>query len=321
MVVATHALQLRNKNFGGPLWENGGAGVDIFFVVSGFVMAIGRQKSASEFIKRRIFRIGPLYWLFTALMLVKLFVVSLHPSIEVYAEHVKTPLSYIAASLLFIPYRNSMGIVLPILVVGWTLSFEMLFYLLMTVGLALKVNMPMFLSTALISLSAMSIFRNDNWPAITVLLNPILLEFLAGFLLGLAVKRGLAINRVLSAILGILGFVGIFAFSGRLEWGVCAFLIVQAAIPLERFPKLALDLGDSSYSLYLSHMLTLSILAKVILKFGIRPSVLAYIALQLVASAAVALAVYRFVESPMKELSSPSTRPLPKIRWTTSISK
>ncbi|WP_353064853.1 acyltransferase [Tunturibacter psychrotolerans] len=318
MVVVTHALQLRNKNFGGPLWENGGAGVDIFFVVSGFVMAIGRQKSASEFIKRRLFRIVPLYWLFTGIMLVKLFIIGLQPSIEVYAEHVKTPLSYIAASLLFIPYRNSLGIVLPILVVGWTLSFEMFFYLLMAAGIALQVSMPMFLSTVLISLSAGSIFRNDNWPAITVLLNPILLEFLAGYLLGLAVKRGLTINRVLSATLGIIGFAGIFAFSSRLEWGVCAFLIVQAAIPLEGFPKLVLDLGDSSYSLYLSHMLTLSILARVIIRVGIRPSVLAYITLQLVASAAVALAVYRFVEFPMKEASSPSTRPLPEIRWTAS---
>ena len=126
------------------VWMRGHAGVDIFFVISGFVMAISAtgqgRPTAGEFLRRRILRIVPLYWIFTLVMLAKILAVKVHPGLGRDVVHLQTPIGYVLASLFFIPYRNSQGDIAPVLAVGWTLSFEMLFYLLFALALKWKVE-------------------------------------------------------------------------------------------------------------------------------------------------------------------------------------
>src|SRR5580698_4620797 len=114
-------------------WGSGASGVDIFFVISGFVMAvstIGREHKthpARSFLERRLIRVAPLYWLATALILAKTLIVNSHPELGNGPHASATSLSYIFSSFLFIPYRNSVGTIQPLLLVGWTLSYEMFF--------------------------------------------------------------------------------------------------------------------------------------------------------------------------------------------------
>ena len=103
------------------------AGVDIFFVISGFIMLVtSRQTSPAEFMVRRLIRIVPLYWALTLLVSALLI---LKP--ELFRTTVVTA-PFLIKSLLFIPYANPGhgGEVMPILTPGWSLNFEMFFYLI-----------------------------------------------------------------------------------------------------------------------------------------------------------------------------------------------
>ena len=117
MVVALHATQSWSQRVGGQapglVWGNGAAGVDIFFVISGFVMAvstIGKEHKvnpAQNFLERRLIRIAPLYWIATIAVIAKAAIVAHYPTYANGADHPQLSITYIGASLLFIPYRNS----------------------------------------------------------------------------------------------------------------------------------------------------------------------------------------------------------------------
>jgi hypothetical protein len=111
------------------------AGVDLFFVISGFVMAygsfhaFGQPGASQDFITRRLIRIVPLYWIATSVLVAH---VLLHyPSLAAAKHSVGT----IIASYLFVPWPGPTAAMTPILAQGWTLNYEMFFYLLFTVSL------------------------------------------------------------------------------------------------------------------------------------------------------------------------------------------
>src|SRR5215208_5827615 len=131
LVVAYHAFDMwglrTNHTASAYSWINGAAGVDIFFIISGFVMVISSRRIDSQpgawwtFIKHRIVRIVPLYWLLTTakLLLVLFFSdLALRSSLE---------FDYVARSYLFFPVVDGAGHFRPLLPVGWTLTYEFLF--------------------------------------------------------------------------------------------------------------------------------------------------------------------------------------------------
>jgi peptidoglycan/LPS O-acetylase OafA/YrhL len=191
---------------------------------------------------------------------------------------VDAPLGYILSSLFFIPYRNSLDTIAPLVVPGWTLSFEMFFYLLFAGALALRIGVARALTPVMILLAVIGLFYKENWPTISVLASPLLLEFLAGLLLGQAMIKGIRSNTIALSIVGILAVP--FLLSGPttgasgmriLEWGLPAYLVVQAAAMVEdRFggiwPRWILLIGDASYSLYLSHLLVIGFLVKIFIR-------------------------------------------------------
>ena len=123
--------------------------MDLFFVISGFVMVwaswdtFGRWRAVAPFVWRRIVRIVPLYWLLTAATVAV--AVAAPGSVS---DGVRDGWGYIAASFAFVPWRRADGFVQPVLRVGWTLNYEMLFYALVACALPLprRVALPVLLA-------------------------------------------------------------------------------------------------------------------------------------------------------------------------------
>ncbi len=268
MVVLFHASENWSVTAYGAdthAWWNGAAGVDIFFVISGFVMAvssIGKDEgptAARKFLERRIVRIYPLYWLITTLLVLK---ISLGFVRSATGLHQIPPL-FGLCSYLLIPTHSPAGDISPLLAPGWTLSYEMFFYLCFAAALFFRRSVPITLTIILGALAILGTFRAGTWPAFTVLFGPLLLEFLAGLWLGRAIQTGRTLPPRIAAPLAVVAAITLFAIPSappafqRLEWGICGFLLVQAAVFLEpvltRIPRWALLIGDASYSLYLTH--------------------------------------------------------------------
>lgn len=284
-VVVYHAGVLwRDKTSAATafVWENGGAGVDLFFVISGFIILISGQKmgaaaggpGAGRFIELRLIRLLPVYWLATALKLAMLAVVPAGVAVNG-----KPPLTNIIASFFLIPSRNAAGDVFPVIVVGWTLSFELLFYVLFAVALQRRRDPVRFVVPILVVLSIVGIWRSAVWPAPTVLLSPMLLEFAGGMILGrLYLSRTLPVVPAGVAV-AMLAAAGAYLAMGPFDdwwvraigFGSCACVVLWAALSLERYctgpVSAALRfVGEASYSLYLIHGFVLPVVGVVAMK-------------------------------------------------------
>lgn len=326
MVIVFHGTALWFQHVGGPsrIWFNGASGVPVFFVISGFVMTIstaGKKNGphpARDFIERRLVRIVPLYWLITGLTLLKLFAVHLVPKLENAGPHFALSFSYIASSLLFVPYRNSLGSIQPVLYVGWTLFFEMFFYLLFACALALRISELRFLTPIMVGLAVLGIWHGSFGPAIGILASPLLLEFLAGVAIARLIEAGYRWRPAVAAIVGAFALVGLLSFPLSIffgiDWlasGTFAVLLVFCAVTLEAhigrtLPRWTLAIGDASYSLYLIHVLLYSFIIKGVAKLGLlSPGAthltgeIATVLLFAVPSILISLLVYRWIEAPV----------------------
>ena len=242
------------------------AGVDIFFVISGFVIVhasanlFARPGGAARFLRRRLTRIVPLYWLLTTLFLTTL----LLQRSAVHGEIGNT--GYIVASYLFLPWARPDGLVEPALGLGWTLNYEMFFYLVLTPFLLLRRNRAVFGSAAALCL-LVAIRSMFGFPIVqlTFWSDPIILEFVLGMGLALAVAAGLSLPGWLRlAMVGIAVVALHLGTSAPPEWralffGLPGALLVAAAVSAKRperpgkTMRWAIRLGDASYAMYLFH--------------------------------------------------------------------
>ena len=228
-------------------------GVDVFFVISGFVMySAARHEAAGEFLRRRLIRIVPLYWVAT---LVSAPLILLNHGSALDGELVR----HVAQSFLFIPHYSPEhgGEIWPLLVVGWSLNYEMFFYLVFAAGIAAKRLVGVTTVTLGLLVVAGLLVRSSNalWRTYT---DPLLLEFLAGVMLAVGRERLRAIDLSWLLPLGILalGLSTLVKPPQVVAWGAPAAMIVAGAIALEtrgRLPKMRwLEvLGDASYAIYL----------------------------------------------------------------------
>ena len=130
LVVFVHLDELLPR-LGLPLF--GGAGVDIFFVISGFIMVhttMDRDDVTPwSFMAGRISRIVPAYWVATFAV----FGIALVAPSLLRTPHL--PVGELLQSLAFIPFVKDSGLTQPLLFVGWTLNYERFFYLVFAMGL------------------------------------------------------------------------------------------------------------------------------------------------------------------------------------------
>jgi exopolysaccharide production protein ExoZ len=281
MVVVHHSTFVWVEHFLGYVWWNGAAGVDIFFIISGLVMSLtadGKESgvgAAGKFLERRVIRIVPLYWILSLATLCKVYILAHHSSLQNHAHHAGLTTSFVVRSFLLIPPTGGQH---PLLGQGWTLSYEMFFYLLFALCLALGRRVDTTLPFILIPLGLGGFFQSSSWSALLTLVSPLLLEFLAGLWVGSAMRKGVNFDRVWLMVFGVLCLPILWttpSLGGEelrvFRSGIPAFFIVLGAVAAEaRFsswwPKWLLLIGDSSYSLYLTHSLTLLVMEALLIR-------------------------------------------------------
>jgi exopolysaccharide production protein ExoZ len=315
MVVLHHATIMSAERIDSTtrIWLNGASGVDIFFVISGLVMTISSSSLYNTphpmriFLTRRLERIVPLYWLATTLKIVLLISV---PALAL------TPLGgawHIFASYFFIPSFNPLGFAHPILVVGWTLNYEMLFYFLFAICLGLGTPLLKFLAFALGALAAAGMVIPHTAAAIFFYCHPIVLEFLYGVLLAYVIRLDRSLPPVVCWVLVAAGFIVLILVPWGAEsllrpfiWGLPAVAIVAGAAGLEpaiglRTPRWILELGDASYSIYLTHGFILPVIGMLLMRIPLRGTTGWPLGIVLGVFSSVILGeiVYRLLELPL----------------------
>ncbi|MEM9571954.1 MAG: acyltransferase [Pseudomonadota bacterium] len=230
----------------------GAAGVDLFFVLSGFIMVYTqdqKERRARKFLVGRIIRIVPLYW-FVSVAWCTVLVAS-----SPYFAANSFDFWHILASLTFVSQLLGYGD--PFIVPGWTLEYEALFYIVFACSLLFFKN-----TYFLILLSAIALI------SITPISSPIVIEFAFGMIAAKAYKFSLVRSCALPILLiGLLAFFwgAIFEINSDSEnfyrswhrvivWGVPSFLIILVAPSITQLKWSVLRfLGDASYSIYLCH--------------------------------------------------------------------
>jgi exopolysaccharide production protein ExoZ len=275
-----------------------------------WVVTCRKGPSPGEFLLRRIQRIVPLYWGLTlGVAAAAILAPAAFPAMRPSAAHV-------LQSLLFAPYRDDTGAIAPLIVPGWTLNYEMFFYLLFAAGLLAPARIrPWVVSAALAGLVAIGPLGDPRDPLWATYTNPLLLEFGAGVWLGKAWSDGWLPGRAAGWTLVAAGLAGFAAVTlagidtepvRMLAWGLPALALVTGAVSLERAGPLPhwwplRALGDASYSVYLIHGLAISAAVRLLQMVGIEASALLFLA-SVATGVAAGLVGYELVEKPMMKL-------------------
>lgn len=266
MVVCAHAAVLDHRMLM-PWFHSGIYGVDLFFVISGFVMVYttaGKAVTPGRFMLNRVVRIVPLYWVLT----LAVFAIALiAPTLLQFTQANWLDL---LRSLFFVPFQKNGGLVQPILFLGWTLNYEMFFYALFALSLAVRslgLRTGLMIAVLILLVTVGQLVRPQGVVAVFYT-DPIILEFAYGMALAYLNHRVdfrrwptfWPVVLLLAASAGVAVAVAIRAeFELRaFYWGIPAALIVWAVVALEAqgwryMGKRLLLVGAASYSLYLAH--------------------------------------------------------------------
>jgi len=257
-------------------WEWGRSGVDLFFLISGFIMVYTTRnmdhgiRTTLRFLGRRFIRIAPPYWILTT---VAVAISVLAPAMTDY----RPSLGHIVASYSFIPWLDLRGFAEPPVRVGWSLNFEAFFYLVF--GLALLLPRRWLPATLLIWATTsvlVGVVIGAAGPIPAMLASPLLLEFVAGAMIACLWLQGRILPFWQASIAVVVGFAAIYELDRfvpdwpeAVKFGIPSVLILAGAVGIERhirFPERSVleSLGNWSYSIYLTHVLSLACFGKII---------------------------------------------------------
>jgi peptidoglycan/LPS O-acetylase OafA/YrhL len=323
MVVVVHAYAVESTYLPGRPWTTpfhivGTYGVDLFFVISGAVMLVstatwfGERSAPRRFLARRATRIYPPYWIVTAAALVAYLFLPAAAGVHREAH------PDFLASFLALPQRGE-----PLLVVGWTLTYELLFYGIFAVALRFQRRyLSLVIGIWLLAVVLIGAFGPPANPWVRVLGSWFNLEFAFGVLVGTVLLHGAFVAPraflALGAVLVVAACVAT-AYSGRefLEvawwrpWAVGApmALVLYGALGLERCGWLApawlRKQGDASYALYLWHVPVIGALGLALARVQVSgtPARIAIVFGGYALAIAVSLLAYAYVERPLLRLA------------------
>lgn len=278
------------------LFGSGPAGVDLFFVLSGFIMVfvtyrlVGGLRSAGLFLLKRFLRIWPLY----AIVTISYLLINYRYAIPAHLwAGVARSLAFIPLSMEQPPFYGY-----PFLSVGWSLNYEIYFYLLLGISLLTKsLRWIVFFSLIGITLIFIPLINhsfsfneettgNYDYVYMHMITNPIIWNFVFGVLIGLSYMNA-AVSSFFEKIFRIklvsfLAVGGLICFylsnfsvgHGPLEWGLEMALLVLVLIFYDKvhspsYPPWLVYLGDISFSLYLWHLPVLSLVNFTLFKLSL----------------------------------------------------
>lgn len=315
------------------LSQIGYIGQDIFFVITGFLIAyVSTQYHGVEegivFLQRRFFRVNPLYYIASILCF------SCQAAHSLYTSNaLPRPTGWvwtgIADTILVVPTGDELSEYMPLLQAGWALAFDWLFYVLFFITVVTKVKrkLPVLIGF-IVLLAAAGYFIKPTDLRLSFVMNPILGEFLLGIVAYQLYRR---LHRVHAAIPAGLALAGIgwyiflvFYGSGYISnphyilggteslqrlgrWGLPAGGIVFGCIMLEKQGKLprlwnhslGRRIGDASYSITLVGMAVLGLFGLLYAKTGLKLPPNIAILVQMVVAVIVGMGFYRWVERPL----------------------
>jgi len=281
-----------------PPIKVGAFGVDLFFIISGFVMMYSTDISKKNFFWKRIFRIIPLYWLFTlTVFLIAIF----QPDL---LNNTKANLSELVKSLFFIPFNKSETGHFPILFLGWTLNYEMYFYLIFGISSIFCFKFRDIIS-ALFLVSVVFIFKSSENFILSVYSNPIVIEFIFGMI----AYRALWLKKfdIQIFILIFLTFLAllIIPHSRAIHLGLpmlAVFSIFHIFFSGKKMLNKVYYLGGCSYSLYLTHPYIIQLIDKTTNLFNVNLTIdILLIFLSFILTVSIAILVFVFFENKLNK--------------------
>jgi peptidoglycan/LPS O-acetylase OafA/YrhL len=300
----------------------GTRGVDIFFVISGFIITYASSRSAEQFFTRRLIRIVPFYW---AATLAVFAIVAVLPNLF---RSTKPDLVQLICSLFFIPRETDYAGLFPTLILGWSLNYEMYFYVAFAVALAISARWAPVLCSAIIAAVLLAIDASGaTHPSVTFYARGLVFEFVFGIAAFYAVRwigrhreamppRTVGIPLLFLAaaaacvVLAAIEHAGGYGLPRQLSSGVPAFFVVTAMILVEEIYAVSTRnrtlylVGEASYILYLIHPYIVYGLLRTVFKhadgYG-TVTIAGLIALLLAISTAIAVAIHLVFEKPLME--------------------
>lgn len=262
----------------------GAFGVDIFFCISGFMIMFSTHRSTGHFMKKRLIRILPLYYLMTVgtFLLLLLF-----PSM--FEQTTAKPI-FLIKSLLFIPFDIGGGVLQPLMRIGWTVNCEIFFYLLFYLAFHISHRYRGLICSSFLALLVLlnQVLPHDFAP-LRFYGDYVMLEFVLGILCYYAAQWLYSLHQngklpSISSPLCLLAAIGIWIlltitkptinileFRRLIYWGIPAMLLVLCAFIAGltiQTPKLLVKLGNISFSIYLIHYYPVMLLDRAIFDFS-----------------------------------------------------
>ena len=329
LVVLMHATgNIAGGHYLGGFFNFGGAGVDIFFVLSGFIITytsniFSAKKSVfSLFLKRRFVRIFPVYWIICTVFL------AIHIALpSFYRTHYDFTVSNLFNTYFLLPGHQMIN------GVSWSLSYEIFFYILFSMAFLIrqKTVIVLFLISYVSLILMFSLFNHNlegayKW--VSFFFYPMITEFFMGILAALVIPK-LPVSFALPfLIIGSCTFIGfgiysniwgvsvpghfgnvvpVFGHFGRVVlFGIPSFFIIVGMVKYElsrliNLHNIFILMGQASYSLYLIHLPILAAGLKIITMVFKNNMPLIYVSLTILIFGICFISLYffRFVEKPL----------------------
>lgn len=314
-VLAYHGLGTLANHLPDPgtlgLLRHGDYGVDLFFVISGFIIQLtvrSRERDWRVFARRRLWRVVPLYWICT---------LALWAMLPVFAHGATPSPVHLLRSLAFLAWTAAPG-AMPVIYPGWSLEYELFFYGLAAAAMAAGARPWRIVCWLLAALAIGGALAGvvQSTGVLGFFVNPILLEFTFGVLIG----EGLARRHVPWTELVPVAIATLAVL--RVDWGervwiagvpsaalVLGAAMLDARAPLRSRAALAFaKLGDASYSIYLAQVFSISPLVRVGVALGRRLPFEAVVALIVAGGLVGGWLLYVAVERPLQRVAHRRTR-------------
>lgn len=316
--VTGNAAEILKTRFLFNFFEFGGSGVDIFFVLSGFIITYTSLKSISSvnnlpaFARRRSIRIYPTYWIIITLLLIAQ---ALLPAF--YRTHYSFNSINLISTYLLLPGHAMVN------GVSWTLSYELFFYLIFCFAFIIRSKKIAFAVALLYGFILILLpllgynYQNENsW--VNLITFPMNVEFIMGVIAAAIIVKlpqKICVSFIIGGSLifivdGFISNAGYRFFDNTFNrtalFGVPAFFIITGLVKYELenkliVPKILLNLGEASYSLYLIHLPIIIVAFKILARLNIKNTFILHISILIVVALVcyACILFYQLVEKPI----------------------